>query len=278
LLACTAVHKHYLLGRAALPVLRGVDLAVESGSFTAITGASGSGKSTLLHVLSGLDVPQRGQVFYQGEPLFEPEGQRRLPLGRDSFFTDAEAAAVTPKTPHSAQRSSADGPPSSRTTSSAVWGDGPLVKRRNRLLNTEFGFVFQFYHLLPEFDVLENVLLPCMVGSSAAAWLANRRLVAERAHELLANVGLRDRMRHRPNELSGGERQRVAIARALVNQPKLLFADEPTGNLDRKTGREVFGLLKALNEAGQTIVMVTHDRDLAQEADRVVNLVDGRVR
>ncbi len=278
LLTCTAIHKHYLLGRTALPVLRGVDLTVESGSFTAITGASGSGKSTLLHVLSGLDVPQRGQVFYQGEPLFEPEGQRRLPLGRDSSFVDAEAAAVTPKTPHSAQRRSGEGPLSSRTTCGAGRGDGLSSNRRNRLLNTEFGFVFQFYHLLPEFDVLENVLLPCMVGSSVAAWLADRRLVSDRAHELLANVGLRDRMRHRPNELSGGERQRVAIARALVNRPKLLFADEPTGNLDRKTGQEVFGLLKALNQAGQTIVMVTHDRDLAQEADRVVNLVDGRVR
>jgi ABC-type lipoprotein export system ATPase subunit len=131
---------------------------------------------------------------------------------------------------------------------------------------------------LPEFDVLENVLLPQMVGHSIGGWLSQRGSGHARAHELLQRVGLSERLRHRPNELSGGERQRVAIARALISEPAVLFADEPTGNLDGRTGRGILRLLKDLHEAGQTIVMVTHDRDLAKEADRLVQLVDGRVR
>ena len=149
---------------------------------------------------------------------------------------------------------------------------------RNDLLNSAFGFVFQFYHLLPEFDVLENIELPQMVGQSMGGWLAPRGESSQRALALLDSVGLGDRLRHRPSELSGGERQRVAIARALINQPAVLFADEPTGNLDGKTGRDIFNLLKDLNKAGQTLVMVTHDRDLAEEADAVVRLVDGRLQ
>jgi len=149
---------------------------------------------------------------------------------------------------------------------------------RNQLLNSAFGFVFQFYHLLPEFDVLENIELPQMVGQSMGGWLSHRGESSQRALALLDRVGLGDRLRHRPSELSGGERQRVAIARALINQPAMLFADEPTGNLDGKTGRDIFNLLKDLNKAGQTLVMVTHDRDLAEEADTVVRLVDGRLQ
>jgi len=109
-------------------------------------------------------------------------------------------------------------------------------------------------------------------------WLANRAGVEKRARELLTRVGLAGRLRHRPNELSGGERQRVAIARALINEPEALLADEPTGNLDRETGYGILRLFKELNGAGQTIVMVTHDQELASQADAVVQLVDGLVR
>jgi lipoprotein-releasing system ATP-binding protein len=274
LLRCERIHKSYMLGRTALPVLRGIDLDVGRGQFMVIVGASGSGKSTLLHVMSGLDVPQRGQVWYRGEPMFEPEGVRKIPVGRDGMF--AEAAVDEEKSPPAAAS------PGRRYPRAVVRvePEGPyrlLEGRRNRWLNAEFGFVFQFYHLLPEFDVLENILLPQMVGQSISGWLSGRGACVQRAHELLDRVGLRDRLRHRPNELSGGERQRVAIARALMNGPALLFADEPTGNLDAKTGRDIFSLLKELNAAGQTIVMVTHDRDLAREADALVQLVDGRV-
>jgi ABC-type lipoprotein export system ATPase subunit len=285
LLRCEQIHKSYMLGRTVLPVLRGVDLDLRAGEFIAVTGASGSGKSTLLHVMSGLDVPQHGQVFYQGEPLFEPESVRRIPVGRDSTFADAARSAFLPQSlpePRHLCRADMTARPKGRGSEAvpahqAVGRGDVLESRRNDLLNKAFGFVFQFYHLLPEFDVLENVLLPQMVGRSIGGWLAGRTTGTARAHELLARVGLRERLHHRPNELSGGERQRVAIARALMNDPAVLMADEPTGNLDGKTGRDIFSLLKGLNRGGQTLVMVTHDRDLAAEADTIVNLADGRV-
>ncbi len=150
--------------------------------------------------------------------------------------------------------------------------------RRDRLRNANFGFVFQFYHLLPELNVLENTVLPSMVGTSILGWMLSeggpRR---QHATELLDRLGLGERIKHRPNELSGGERQRVAIARALVNHPQVLLADEPTGNLDAATGREILSVLKKLNEEGQTIVMVTHDPAVAASAHRIVHLTDGRV-
>jgi lipoprotein-releasing system ATP-binding protein len=149
--------------------------------------------------------------------------------------------------------------------------------RRDRLRNATFGFVFQFYHLLPELNVLENVLLPCMVGNSTLAWFSRRGELRKHSKEMLSRMGLADRLKHKPNELSGGERQRVAIARALANRPQVLLADEPTGNLDAATGREILGVLKSLNQEGQTIVMVTHDPLVAASAHRIVSLVDGKI-
>ncbi|MBI4579643.1 MAG: ABC transporter ATP-binding protein [Planctomycetes bacterium] len=150
--------------------------------------------------------------------------------------------------------------------------------QRDRLRNRTFGFVFQFYHLLPELNVLENTLIPCMVGHSVAGWLGRRADLRRHATDLLGRLGLGDRLRHRPNELSGGERQRVAIARALANRPQVLLADEPTGNLDAATGCEIMGVLTELNRAGQTVVMVTHDPQVAASAHRIVTLSDGRIR
>jgi lipoprotein-releasing system ATP-binding protein len=148
---------------------------------------------------------------------------------------------------------------------------------RDRLRNRVFGFVFQFYHLLPELNVLENVLLPCMVGTPILAWFSRRQELRRQAIEMLERMGLSGRLKHRPNELSGGERQRVAIARALAHRPRVLLADEPTGNLDTVTGREILSVLKTLNQQGQTIVMVTHDPQVAACAHRVIALVDGRI-
>jgi lipoprotein-releasing system ATP-binding protein len=147
---------------------------------------------------------------------------------------------------------------------------------RANVRNRDFGFVFQFYHLLPELNVLENTMLAAMIEHSWLGFRSNRRQLAERAMTILKQFGLDHRVRHRPNQLSGGERQRVAIARALMNQPKVLFADEPTGNLDADTGRQIMGVLEALHrDAGQTIVMVTHDRTLARTADRALVLRGG---
>jgi lipoprotein-releasing system ATP-binding protein len=149
---------------------------------------------------------------------------------------------------------------------------------RSRLRNKHFGFIFQFYHLLPELNVLENTLLALMIERSWFGYRSDRRALQQRATELLESLGMSHRLKHRPSQLSGGERQRVAIARALMNNPRVLFADEPTGNLDAETGRQIMDLIEALHrDHGQTIVMVTHDRALAREADRVLVLKDGKL-
>ncbi len=153
------------------------------------------------------------------------------------------------------------------------FGAGELNKFRNDAV----GFVFQFYHLLDELSVLENVFLPAMAGKSIAGWFACRKEAKNRAAQLLAQLGLAERTRHKPYQLSGGERQRVAIGRALMNEPRLLLADEPTGNLDSATGNGILEVLERLNEAGQTIVMVTHDDRIAHRAGRTVTLADGRI-
>ena len=140
------------------------------------------------------------------------------------------------------------------------------------LRNRKVGFVFQAYHLLPELSALENVCLPARIARVSAA------ATAERGRELLARVGLGDRMDHRPYELSGGEQQRVAIARALINAPELILADEPTGNLDSHTGGEIIDLLCALRDERQTtLVIATHDMKVAERAPKVVQLVDGQI-
>ncbi len=150
--------------------------------------------------------------------------------------------------------------------------------QRDRTRCVDIGFVFQFYHLLPELNVVENVLLPAMSATGAWRWPAARRGARRRALGTLERLGLGERLAHRPRQLSGGEQQRVAIARALVNSPKILLADEPTGNLDSRTGAQIVALLKKLNEeTEQTIVMVTHDEALAREAGRIVHLRDGRL-
>jgi ABC-type lipoprotein export system ATPase subunit len=150
--------------------------------------------------------------------------------------------------------------------------------KRNRRRCRDIGFVFQFYHLLPELTVLENVLMPAMVDTPVFSWPGRRAQARARAKELIDEMGLSERLGHRPKELSGGERQRVAIARALMNDPKLLLADEPTGNLDTRTGSKIMDVLTRYNEEhGQTIVMVTHDEDLARQARRYIVLRDGKL-
>ena len=156
--------------------------------------------------------------------------------------------------------------------------DNLPARRRDLLRNGQFGMIFQFYHLLPELSTLENVLAPQMIAASVLSYLGSRRRYVQEAKDLLGLVGLGHRLSHRPRELSGGEMQRAAIARALVMQPRVLLADEPTGNLDRATGREILRILRTLNaQHNLTIVMVTHDLAIAEEADRIVRLCEGRV-
>jgi lipoprotein-releasing system ATP-binding protein len=225
LLVARHVSKCYRKGPIVIPVLHGVDLAVQQGEFVTIIGPSGCGKSTLLHLLATLDRPSAGGVFFEGHRI-----------------------------------------------------DNLPTAGRDILRNKYFGMIFQFYHLLPELTVLENVLAPAMIGQSVLGYWLRRRAFRQRAKDMLELVGLGHRLRHKPRELSGGEMQRTAIARALVSRPRVLLADEPTGNLDKNTGAEVIGLLRRLNrEQNLTIVMVTHDHEVAAKADRTVTLVDGRV-
>ncbi|MGP8238767.1 MAG: ABC transporter ATP-binding protein, partial [Limisphaerales bacterium] len=210
ILLAQALRKSYVMGGRNLEVLAGIDLAVTRGEFVALRGASGAGKSTLLHLLGGLDLPNAGEILFDGKNL----------------------ASLSP---------------------------GALAQWRNRSV----GFVFQAYHLLPELTALENVMLPARMGRVAAA------ATATRAAEVLARVGLAQRMEHRPWELSGGEQQRVAIARALVNSPDLILADEPTGNLDSRSGEEIIHLLQELrSERRATLIIATHDSGVASRAPR----------
>lgn len=141
-----------------------------------------------------------------------------------------------------------------------------------KLRNKHIGFIFQFYHLLPEFTALENVFLPAMVNGG------RMKGARQRARELLDAVGLKDRETHKPDALSGGEQQRVAVARALINEPDVVFADEPTGNLDEKTSRGIYELIKKLNkDLGTTFVIVTHEQSLVRSTSRSLHLVDGRI-
>lgn len=137
--------------------------------------------------------------------------------------------------------------------------------------NSDIGFIFQTFNLLPRSTALDNVALPLIYAGQ------NKNIRNERALKVLKQVGLSDRTHHRPNELSGGQRQRVAVARALINNPSIILADEPTGNLDSKTSIEIMGLLQDIHEAGNTIILVTHEEDIALHAHRIVRLLDGEI-
>ncbi|MGQ9636976.1 MAG: ABC transporter ATP-binding protein [Thermodesulfobacteriota bacterium] len=164
-----------------------------------------------------------------------------------------------------------------RPTSGKVFYEGKDIftlneKELAHFRNREIGFVFQFHHLLPEFNALENTMMPCLIQGIP------KKEASIRAEAILALVGLQERLTHKPGELSGGEQQRVAVARALVLEPKVLLADEPTGNLDTKTGESIFKLLRELNQKkGVTLIMVTHNLKLASELPRQIHLKDGRV-
>src|SRR5437660_1942154 len=212
-----AVTRRYGEGDAAVDALKGVDLDIPRGQFTAVMGPSGSGKSTLMHILAGLDRPTEGTVTIDGTNITE-------------------------------------------------LGDTDLTKLRRE----HIGFVFQFFNLLPMLTAEENVVLPLSIAGEKPdkAWV----------QELTKKVGLEDRRTHRPAELSGGQQQRVAIARALVSRPTVMFADEPTGNLDSTTSEEILHLMRdSVDTFGQTTVMVTHDPGAAAIADRILFLADGEI-
>ena len=211
------VIRDYGSGDTIVHALRGVDLEIPTGQFTAVMGPSGSGKSTLMHIMAGLDLPTSGTVSIAGLDI--------------THMSDSELTQL----------------------------------RRDHI-----GFIFQFFNLLPMLTAEENILLPLR--------LAGEQVDSAWAEEIIERVGLVDRRKHRPSELSGGQQQRVAIARALASRPTVMFADEPTGNLDSQTSAEILDLLRDMvTSYGQTTVMVTHDANAAAMADRVLFLADGMI-
>lgn len=218
MIALSEITKSYTVGKQQVDVLRGIDLHIRNGEFTAIMGPSGSGKSTLMNMIGCLDSPTSGE-YYLNEVLV-------------SDYNETELA---------------------------------------RVRNDSIGFVFQQFQLLPRLNALKNVELPMIYGG------VKKKEREERAAEALVKVGLGDRMTHLPNELSGGQKQRVAIARAIVNNPNLILADEPTGALDSKTSVQIMELFTMLNREGTTIILVTHESEVAQYAERTVFVRDGLI-
>ncbi len=217
IIRCENLSKIYQAGEHKVYALNDVTVSFEQGTFTAITGPSGSGKSTILHLLSGLDAPSLGKVYYQDKSLYD--------------YRDNQLS----------------------------------VLRRRR-----FGFVFQSYNLVKELTGMENILLPVM--------LDNRKIDKDYINRVVDMLGIGDRLSHLPGAMSGGQQQRISIARALANKPGIIFADEPTGNLDGKSGREVLALLRQVShELGITLILVTHDMNVAEQADRIVQLEDGKI-
>lgn len=217
IIECKNLTKEYLSGENVVKAVDDVTVSFEQGEFCAITGPSGSGKSTFLHVLSSLENPTNGNVYYGGKSL--------------SSYNDNQLS----------------------------------ILRRRR-----FGFVFQAYNLVQELTGYENVLLPVM--------LDGKKPDEEYLNKVIDMLGIRDRLEHLPSALSGGQQQRIAIARALANRPAILFADEPTGNLDGKSGREVLSLLKYVSkEFGITLILVTHDLNVAEQAERIISIEDGKI-
>ncbi len=210
------VRRDYGSQAGLVHAVAGVNLDVEHGETVAIMGPSGCGKSTLLYLLGGLDRPNSGEIWLDGQEMTRMSERRLARLRRDSL-----------------------------------------------------GFVFQAFHLMDELTAVENVELPALLAGRSA------RAARRRAGELLERVGLADRSKFLPTQLSGGQRQRVAIARALVADPVLVLADEPTGNLDSVAAMDVLRLFDTLHQAGQTLVIVTHDTRIAATADRMISMRDG---
>ena len=217
LLRTQGLIKSYTTGISDVSVLRGVDLQIQAGEAVCLLGSSGAGKSTLLQILGTLDRPSQGEVFFEGQSLFQKS-------------------------------------------------DDELALFRNETM----GFVFQFHHLIHELSALENVMLPGLLAN------LSKQETEERALHWLEYMGLTSRINHYPNQLSGGELQRVAIARALIRNPRILLADEPTGNLDSENSAKIQSLFFELQKKlGLTLIVVTHDLQFSQQFSKIYRMKDG---
>ena len=279
MIQATGIHKSY----GNLEVLKGIDLHIDKREIVSIVGASGAGKSTLLHIIGTLDKADRGQLIIDGTEV--------------NYSVEAERHGMENETPTASRFGQMIGifksifgiipDLFSEGSIRQDWADlsdmiSHVVKRNhNRRLydtdlaafrNKKIGFVFQFHHLLPEFTAIENICIPAYIGGMS------KTEATERAEKLLDYLNLSDRKDHKPSELSGGEQQRVAVARALINEPAVVLADEPSGNLDSQSAQELHKLFFRLrDEMSQTFVIVTHNPELAAMSDRTITIKDGRI-
>ncbi len=211
--------KRYKTAADEIPALKGIDLAISRGEFVAVVGKSGAGKSTLVNLISGINQPTFGEIFFQGEAIH-------------TLDEDGKA----------------------------------------RWRGKHLGIVFQFFQLLPSLNLIENITMPMDLCRSYPL-----RQQKSRALHLLEQVGIAEHAYKLPSKISGGQQQRVAIARALANDPELIVADEPTGNLDSRTAAEIFTLFASLVDQGKTILVVTHDKEIGRYATRIIELADGEI-
>ncbi len=218
LLELQHIYKDYMQDKIVVPVLKDINLSIDTGEYVAIMGPSGSGKTTMMNLIGCLDKPTKGDYLLEGKSIIH-------------------------------------------------LNENELSDLR---LNT-LGFVFQNFNLLAKQTALSNVALPLVYAGIAPK---QRKKIA---YQALKRVGLEDRVSFRPSQLSGGQQQRVAIARALVNNPKIILADEPTGALDSKSGVQVMELFQQLNDDGVTVIMITHDANIAKHAKRTVHIFDGEI-
>ena len=211
------LRKEYGEGNSRVIALDGVDLTINRGEFVAIVGPSGSGKSTLLHIIGGVDSPDDGKVYIDGNDI--------------SKYSSKELA---------------------------------LFRRR------KVGLIYQFYNLIPNLSVRHNIELPLKL---------DKRKVSEKdLADIVKKLGIESKMDSFPSELSGGQQQRVAIARSLIYNPSIILADEPTGNLDRQNSKEIIDIFKYFNKTlNQTIILITHDEEIALRANRIITVVDGKI-
>ena len=209
--------KTYGKGENEVRALDDVSFSIEKGEFVAIVGTSGSGKSTLMHILGGVDRPDSGSVYMDGQDIYKQNDEQLA-----------------------------------------------IFRRR------QVGLIYQFYNLIPVLDAVENMTLPAL--------LDGRKVEKSRINQMINDLGLKGREHHLPNQLSGGQQQRVSIGRALINSPTVILADEPTGNLDSKNSQEIMNLLRLSNEKyHQTLIIITHDEEIANQAKHLISIEDGLI-
>ena len=217
LLELKHIYKNYLQDKIVIPVLKDVNISIDEGEYVAIMGPSGSGKSTLMHILGGVDRPDSGRVYMDGQDIYKQNDEQLA-----------------------------------------------IFRRR------QVGLIYQFYNLIPVLDAVENMTLPAL--------LDGRKVEKSRIDQMINDLGLKGREHHLPNQLSGGQQQRVSIGRALINSPTVILADEPTGNLDSKNSQEIMNLLRLSNEKyHQTLIIITHDEEIANQAKHLIRIEDGRI-